>query len=92
MKLDDNEAPVKLDDSETIAAELSYEELKLTQGGASFSSEERAEVKGILDDAAQHHGVNLSAMFIQGAWGTAVSFGAYAAGQAAGNKVKHGKN
>jgi hypothetical protein len=92
VKLDENETPMKLDDGETIAAELSNEELKWIQGGAPFSQEELVEVKGILNHEAQHHGVNLSATIIQGAWGTAVSFGAYAAGEKAGNKVKHKKN
>jgi bacteriocin-like protein len=92
VKRDDCEIPVKRDDCERLAAELSDEELNLIQGGGPFSDEELGEVKGIVDDGAKHHGVNLSAMFIQAGWGTALSFGANAAGEAAGKKVKKVKN
>ena len=89
MKFDDNEMSARLNDSEALPAQLSNDELELIQGGAApFNPEETEQVKGIINNASQHHGVNRTATVVQAAWGTVLSFGAYAAGEAAMNKAK----
>lgn len=88
--IEDNEMPAKLDDCETPIVELSDRELDQIQAGAGFSPEEQVEAKRIIEEAAEHHGVNLSSVIVQAAIGTTIAFGATAAGQALGRKVNHG--